>query len=159
MARKPRKRLTIREIKAKGYSPSYEKRLIRAARKGKTRQQARGHKRKEHIARKISEKLRLGGLTADNIKRMSLWYSEKFNPNGYREVPSIDELIEWVRENGYDRFKLYRVTWDQERRLFLKAQKAGELFQGTYLTEAGLGELLRLQRLARVNNEKWLYYH
>ena len=153
MARKPRKRLTIREIKAKGYSPSYEKRLIRAARKGKTRQQARGHKRKEHIARKISEKLRLGGLTADNIKRITSWHSEKFNPNGYREVPDLEQLIEWARANGYEAFKLYRKTWDDTRRVYLNEQS-----DGTYESR-GMGYIYERTGIAKAETYEWLYYH
>lgn len=151
--RKPRRRLTIREIKAKKYSPAYEKRLIRAARKGKTRQQARGHKRKEHILRKESEKKRFGGLTSEQIKTIIRWVNEKFNLHGYREVPTPEQLVEWSRENGYDRFKLYRATWDAARRVYLRENK-----DGTYESR-GMGYLYQLTGMAKAETYEWLYYH
>ena len=151
--RKPRKRLTIRDIKAKKYSPSYEKRLIIAARKGKTRQQARGHKPKEHIIRKEREKIRLGGLTAEQIKLIIRWHSEKYNLNGYREVPTEEQLIEWARENGYQAFKVYRATWEAARRVYKREQS-----EGTYESR-GVGYLYQLQGLTKIENYEWLYYH
>lgn len=151
--RKPRKRLTIREIKAKHYSPAYEARLIRGARKGKTRQQARGKKAKEHVIRKEREKERLGGLTGEQIKIISRWHSEQFNPHGYREVPDLDELIEWSREKGYPDFKVYRATWDAARRVYLREQA-----DGTYESR-GMGYLYELTRLGKAETYEWLYYH
>lgn len=151
--RKPRKRLTIKAIKARHYSPAYEARLIRAARKGKTRQSARGHKPKEHIIRKIREKIALGGLTSAEIKIITKWHETKFNPNGYREVPDLEELIDWSREKGYDGFKLYRKTWDDTRRQYVKEQA-----DGTYESR-GMGYLYDRQNVAKADDYRWLYYH
>lgn len=153
MAAKKRKRLTIKEIKAKNYSPAYEKRLIRAARKGKTRQAARGHKPKEHIIRKEREKFRLGGLTAEQIRIIIRWHNEKFNPGLYREVPSEEQLVDWSRENGYDRFKLYRATWEAARRVYKREQA-----DGTYESR-GMGYLYQLTGMAKAETYEWLYYH
>jgi hypothetical protein len=151
--------LTIKAVKAKGYSPAYEKRLIRNIRKARkegkkpSRQLARGHKPKEHIERKEKEKQRLGGLTADQIRIIIHWHQTKFNPHGYREVPTEEELVEWSRENGYARFKLYRATWDAARRVYIREQ--GE---GTYESR-GMGYLYRLTGMAKAETYQWLYYH
>lgn len=154
MARKKKtSRLTIKEIKAKHYSPAYEARLIRGARKGKTRQQARGKPRKEHIVRKARELIAHGGLTSDQIKIISRWHKEKFNPNGYREVPDLEELIDWSREKGYDGFKLYRKTWDDTRRQYMKEQA-----DGTYESR-GMGYLYDRQSVAKADDYRWLHYH
>lgn len=153
MAAKKRKRLTIKEIRAKKYTPAYEARLIRAARKGKTRQSARGHKPKEHIIRKEREKIALGGLTGDQIRIIRKWHSEKFNPHQYREVPQEEELIDWSRANGYPEFKTYRATWDAARRVYLREQK-----DGTYESR-GMGYLYQLTGMTKAETYEWLYYH
>lgn len=153
MPAKKRKRLTIREIKSRNYSPSYEKRLIRAARKGKSRQVARGHKPKEHVIRKEREKIRLGGLTGDQIKIIIHWHKTKFNPQGYREVPTEEQLVEWSRANGYQEFKIYRATWEAARKVYLREQK-----EGTYESR-GMGYLYQLQGLTKADTYEWLYYH
>lgn len=151
--RKPRKRLTIKEIKAKGYSKAYEARLIRGARKGKTRQQARGKPKAEHKVRKEREKIRLGGLTGEQIKIIIRWVKEKFNPQGYREVPTEEQLVEWARANGYQEFKVYRATWEAARKVYKREQA-----DGTYESR-GLGYLYQLQGLTKLDNYEWLYYH
>lgn len=151
--RKPRPRLTIKQIKAKNYSPAYEKRLIRGARKGLSRQRARGKKSKEHVIRKEREKIRLGGLTGEQIKIIIRWHKEKFNPHGYREVPQEEELVDWSRTNGYDRFKVYRATWDAARRVYKREQA-----DGTYESR-GMGYLYQLTGLAKAETYEWLYYH
>ena len=160
MAKKPpQKPLTIKAVKSRGYSPAYEKRLINAIRKARkagkkpTRQAARGHKPKEHIVRKEREKERLGGLTGEQIRIIRRWHAQAFNPNDYREVPTEEQLVEWSRENGYQRFKQYRAIWDAKRRQYVKELRAGEW------ESLGMGELYRLTDLAAVDDYRWLYYH
>ena len=157
--RRPSKPLTIKAVKAAGYSPSYEKRLIRNIRKARkegkkpTRQLARGHKKAEHVERKKREIIRLGGLTSEQIKTIIKWYRDKFNPQGYREVPTEEQLLDWAREKGYTDFKVYRATWDAARKLYKREQA-----EGTY-SSRGLGYLYQLQGLAKVDDYRWMYYH
>lgn len=157
--KRPQKPLSIKAVKARGYTPAYEKRLINAIRKARksgkkpTRQLARGHKKQEHIQRREREKLMNRGLTRDQIKTIERWHSDTFNPREYREVPTIDELVEWSQENSYERFKLYRHTWDAARR-----QYVGELKDGTWESR-GMGYLYQLTNSARVDDYRWLYYH
>ena len=159
MAKRKSPPLTIKAVKAKGYSKAYEERLIRGIRKARragkkpTRQSARGHKPKEHVIRKEREKIRNAGLTTDQIRQIIRWYNDKFNPMGYREVPSEADLIDWTRENGYPAFSTYRKTWDQKRRAYQR-ERADETYESL-----GMGELYRLQGIARVDDYRWMYYH
>lgn len=148
-----KQRLEIKAIRAKRYSPAYEKRLIRSVKKGKTRQQARGHKAKEHVERKAREKQKRGGLTSREESVIIRWHGETFNPKGYREVPSEDDLLDWSREKGYDAFKLYRKTWDDKRREYLAQLKEGSW------ESLGMGEIYRLTEQAKADDYRWLYYH
>lgn len=157
--RKPQAPLTIKAVKAKGYSKSYENRIINAIRKARkagkkpTRQAARGHKPQEHIVRKERERETLGGLTAREIDVITRWHSSTFNPKDYREVPTEEELIEWAQEVGYARFVQYRKVWDAARRTYV-----GEIKGGTWESR-GMGYLYQLQGSARVDDHRWMYYH
>lgn len=137
----------------KGRKASYAKRVATGIAKGKTKQQARGHKVREHIERKEKERIKLGGLTASEIKTIIRWHSNVFNPNLYREVPTEEELIEWSQEKGYSRFQQYRKTWDAARR-----QYKNEIADGTWESR-GLKYLHHLTGMAKAPDEQWLYYH
>lgn len=157
--KRPSPPLTIKAVKSRGYSPAYEKRLIRSIRKARkagkkpTRQSARGHKPQEHIARREKEKAANRGLTRDQIKTIERWHRDTFNPREYREVPTIDQLVEWSQDNGYEKFKTYRRTWDAARK-----QYKSELKEGTWESR-GMGYLYQLQGTARVDDYRWMYYH
>ena len=142
---------------AQGLSPNYARRIARGFIAGKTRQEARGKKAGEHIIRKEREKAKLGGTTADQLKIIERWYKKIFNPKGYREIPTLPELIAWVKKNGYDAFKLYREVWEPVHREYKKEEREGiyvsrgwpflEIIWGTSGV-AATGEPI-----------EWLYYH
>lgn len=141
--------------KPRDFKAEYARRIANATSKGKTRQQARGHVAQEHVFRKQREIEENEGLTRDNVKRIRSWYST-FNP-GHKEIPDVENVIDFAREEGYDKFKTYRKVWDQARRTYLREQS-----KGTYASR-GLGYLEMLTDMAGVRGQeddiKWLYYH
>lgn len=151
-AQKARFTKELKKNRAKGLSETYSRRVAGAIAKGKTRQQARGHKVKEHVERKQKE-IAEHGISAQQIKTIIRWHSETFNPKDYREVPTEEELVEWTKENGYDRFLQYRKVWDAARKQYLS-----ELKDGTWESR-GMGYLHDLTKRAKAEQYQWLYYH
>lgn len=154
--KRTRKKKTVRKTrvrKPRDFKAEYARRIKNAIAKGKTRQQARGHKPQEHIIRREREKAETGGLTRDQVKTIRRWHSDAFNPKLYREVPTEDELVAWAQENGYERFKQYRKVWDAARRTYVK-----ELADGSWESR-GMGYLYQLTNNAKVDDYQWLYYH
>ena len=150
----PKKQAPRRKpAKKRDYKAEYARRIKNAEAKGKTRQQARGHKKNEHILRREREKAETGGLSRDQIKIILNWHRAAFNPKQYREVPTEDELIEWTLKKGYPRFKQYRKIWDAARRQYKK-----EIADGTWESR-GLKYLHHLTGMAKAPDEQWLYYH
>lgn len=146
----------IRAIKAKHYSASYEKRLIRGVLSGKSRQQARGHHVGEHRERAAREREENEGLTVAEIKSVRHWYEVRFNPNGREGVPDVEDVIDFARSEGISHFREYQKTWNEARRVYIK-----ELANGTYASR-GMGHLEALTDMAGVRSHggvEWLYYH
>lgn len=136
------------------FKAEYARRIARATAQGKTRQQARGHKAHEHVERRERER-REFGLSGSEVRSISAWY-KRFNPHGYKEIPSLDDVIDFARTKGYERFKLYRETWEIARRTYLR-----EIRNGSYATR-GEGYLNILADMAEVmppGEPAWLYYH
>lgn len=157
MVKKKAPRLTIKSIKSRGYTPAYEARLIRAIRKGKrTRQSARGHKKKEHIIRKERERA-TSGITSTELAGIRS-FLKRFNPLGFKDVPTEEDLVEFVRSRSYADFGDYRKTWDAYRRKYVAAQLAGELDHNGSLGYQ-LDHIVSQARVAPQGGDKWLYYH
>ena len=106
------------------YKAEYARRIARADAKGKTRQQARGHKVREHVIRRERE-IAKRGITRDQERIVINWYNKHYNPQGHDEVASLEDLLAWLPQHGYDAFKLFRATWDPIRRQYLQEIKAG----------------------------------
>lgn len=155
--------LTIKSIKSRGYTPAYEARLIRAVRKARkqgkkpTRQAARGHKVKEHVIRKEREiaTRKISSSQIDAVKS----FLKRFNAPAYRGVPSEEDLVDYIRQFGYDAFISYRKRWDAVRQEYLKAQRRKELNSrgslGYSLEQLASEAGLRIPP-AEV---QWMYYH
>ena len=145
----------IAAIRGKNYKSSYEKRLIRGALKGKTRQQSRGHTTKEHIVRSNREQVVLGGLTSSQINSIKSFHS-RFDLNGSKANPSLETLIDYAREQGYPKFVEYRKIWDAARKQYLR-----ELNNGSYSSRGTeyLDMLAQQARLKSPGTVEWLYYH
>lgn len=155
-AQKSKATKKFKKLREAGRSEQYAKRVARAETLGKTRQQARGHKPKEHVERKEREKEQTGGLTYEQIRSIQKWINERFNPHGYREVPTEEELIEFGQERGYDAVTQYRRTWDKTRNKYLR-EKTNDTYENR-----GYGYLVHLATISGIRpqgEERWLYYH
>lgn len=132
----------------------YAKRVAKGIAGGKTKQQARGHKVKEHIERAEKEKAKQG-VTGSQIRSIRS-FLKRFNPHGFKGVPTEEDLISLVQSQEYKTFQQYRKVWDAARKKYLCEKKAG-----TYI-EQDWGYLVDLTTYATVRpkgEEQWLYYH
>lgn len=140
-----------KERPARVLSPAYAKRLASGLARGKTRQEARGHRPGEARERKERERKEIGVAGSDRAAIAS--FLKRFNPIGFKDIPTEEDLTDWVRENGFEAFKVYRATWDAARRTYLK-----ELKNKSYASR-GYGYLEMLTEAAGVESVQWLYYH
>jgi hypothetical protein len=160
--KKPSPPLSIKSVKAHGYSPAYEARLIRGIRKARksgkkpTRQSARGHKKAEHIERKQKE-LAKNKITGSQIEAVKS-FLRRFNNPLYKGVPDEADLVNFIRNEGYPRFVEYRKTWDKYRTEYLGAQRRGELGAKGSLGY-NMDEIVAQAGVAPRGDDKWLYYH
>lgn len=145
MARKPLDQL----------SPRYRARVERALAKGKTRQEARGHKAREHVERARKEVERRG-ITNANLARVRRWYRTKFNPNDRQGVPTEYEVVGQTIVRGSDWFNWYSRTWNSIRQNYVREQRAGKwASRGTGF----LGGFEDEEDGFEVPDISWLYYH
>ena len=154
--------LTIKSIKAKGYSPSYEQRLIRAVRKARkagnkpTRQAARGHKKAEHVERKQKELAR-NKITSSQIEAVKA-FLKRFNSPLYKGIPDESDLVDFIRNEGYEKFVQYRQTWDKYRREYLAA-KADHSLPPSGSLGYNLESIVAEAGVRPRGDMEWLYYH
>lgn len=139
-----------------GKSEAYARRIARAEAKGRTRQQARGHKEKEHVARKERE-IEEQGISGSQLKSIRSFLS-RFNPLGYKNVPTEEDLVEFVQSRDWVSFGQYRTTWDAYRRRWLKAHAAKELDHNGSLGYS-LEEITAQAGVMPEGDMPWLYYH
>lgn len=129
----------------------YDRRVERALAKGKTRQQARGHKPKEHVERRERE-IEEGKITWSQNKAIDKFYA-RFNPKGDKDSPTLDRLKEWAGEVGYNQFIKYRATWDGIRKQYLEAQGKGTWVEMDWeVFETMFPDL-------EIDDADWLFYH
>jgi hypothetical protein len=96
-------------------SPAYRRRLERNLAKGLTRQQARGHKEREHLIRKQRE-IREGKLTSSQKSSIKKFADKQAR----RTLDSVTDLklkiITWTERYGYDKFIAVRnlqTQWEK----------------------------------------------
>lgn len=162
MAKRKRPLLTIKSIKSKGYTPAYEARLIRAVRKARksgkrpSRQAARGHKKQEHIIRKQKE-IEKNKVSSSQIEAVRS-FLRRFNSPLYKGVPDEADLVDFIRESGYERFVEYRKTWDKYRNEYKAAVKRHELPPSGSLGYS-LNAITIEAGVRPRGDMEWLYYH
>lgn len=146
MARKPRSEL----------SPAYRRRIERAEARGKTRQQARGHKTKEHVIRKrreMSEAARTGKLTSPQRQKIKAFLREQEPRIGSGiHATSAEDLWDDYRDlfdaKGYAWFLHVR---DERNRNVRDYKELGRLYGSVDAMLAAFGER---------DAEGWmLFYH
>ena len=146
----------IRAVKAKGFSKSYEQRLVRGIVQGKSRQEARGHRPGEARQRAEFQREQNEGLSNAEDASIRNWYEKRFNPYGFKEIPTDEDVLEFARSKGIEYFRSYQKTWNAARSTYLR-----ELKEGSWASR-GLQYLDTLVDMARVRPEgdrEWLYYH
>lgn len=132
------------------WSEAYRRRIERAEAAGKTRQQARGHKEKEHIARKERElrEATTGKLTTyqkQQMRKYVLKQAEKSRSTSDDLQEVWDDYKDFFFDKGYEWFLRLRT---QHRALVKRGRGA-------------VGNMEQLEALAaNLDSEAWmLYYH
>ena len=133
--------------RVRDHKAAYAKRIARATALGKSRQEARGHRPREHIERQEREREEFG-LSGSEVRSIRAW-CDRFRNEGR----DTEDVIEQARENGYAWFTNYRDVWNSARRTYLAENRAG-----TYASR-GLGYLEMLAGMAEVEDIAWVYYH
>lgn len=150
-AEKARYTKTLKKELSKGRTAKYAQRVASGIARGKSKQQARGKPVREHVERAKRE-VEAKGITDAQLKAIRSFLS-RFNPKEYKDIPTEDDLVEFVQGEGYPRFQLYRTVWDAARKAYLR-----ELSEGTYASR-GMPYLWHLQGAAKAPDERWMYYH
>lgn len=140
MARKPR-----------DFKAEYARRIARALEKGKTRQEARGHRKGEHIERREREKEELG-ITRDQMRRVFQW-GEQRSFDIVDSTLSGQDYVEAAQRQGYEWFLAYRKNWEAIRRQYKAEQRRGRW------ESRGIGWLTNLSETLDLPDVSWLYYH
>lgn len=133
-------------------SPKYRRRIERAMARGKTRQQARGHKEREHIERREREREESGGLSRYENDAIRRWY-DRFNPREGEGKPDVETIVDEASQRGYDWFVKYRNAWEAMWRGY-----RGQLRRGTWASK-GEGFLEAMAAELDLPEISWLYYH
>ena len=119
-------------------SQAYRKRVQRALEKGKTLQQARGHKAREHVERAKRER-KAYGITTAQMRTVYKW-AEKRNKIVHDGKTDPEEFVRYAQKFGYENFTKYRQRWEDMRRNYVSSSKKGKyeskgkeyLFEGGY---------------------------
>jgi hypothetical protein len=122
-----------------------------AARKGVATRKANAKRKKQD-----AQPEKVARLTSSQVKVIRNWHATKFNPHGFKEIPTEEELVEFAQERGYFGFKDYRKIWDAARSTYVK-----EVADDVYISR-GYQYLVELTDMAKVRpegEEQWLYYH
>jgi hypothetical protein len=163
-----------RRPKAAPKKSAYERRIEKylASHPGATRQQARGHKVKEHVERKEHEKAKYGGLTKpqhDRVVEFAKQQSARANGRDADPTGTIDRFLRQTREQGYDAFTKFRHGIQREgakkrQRLNRALQRKGTvdlapLFRGRERAEADMQDLLDDFGFDPEDDFELAYYH
>lgn len=152
--RKVRAVIKAREVKrGKPLSPNYIKRIQSGLLKGKTLQQARGHKPQEHIERKRQHEPTQGPGVGDKRQTYIFqWFVKRDFEIADWEIDPV-EGTKYASMKGWEWFLNYSKIWEDTRETYISELKAGRY------ASRGLGHLQYLTDTANAPEMSWLYYH
>ena len=135
MARKaaPRKTvapasLPVSKRTGKPLTAAYAARIARGRAKGKTDQQARGHKEHEHVERRQKERIRsemLGTLTSQDKQFAKRWGREIHKQLDMSPEAAADAALKRMSRLGAPQFRAYVARIKAERQQYRRQEKRG----------------------------------
>lgn len=154
---KRKARAIIREREAKRGKPlsaNYRRRIEKALQQGKTLQQARGHKAREHITRREHklEREENAGLTNDQVREIFAWGERRSFLIKDSDMDGMD-YVHAAQRSGWKWFTNYRKVWNAAYAKYLHDAKSG-----VWISK-GMGYLEMLTAKAEAPSVSWLYYH
>ena len=158
---KPTKKrvLSKKRQSKRNYKKEYARRKELAAKRKKARKQKARVRTPKKKVKRVQRKRgpQIHKLSSDQLRAIRRWHI-KFNPMGFKDVPTLEDLIDFARERGYAAFERYRDTWNAVRADYLAAIKSKSLTKYGTLGR----DIQKLTTQARVRpqgDEQWLYYH
>lgn len=144
-------------------SPAYRKRIERAQAKAAaegrefTRQQARGHKAREHVERARHE-IEREGITRAQRQTIERWHERNHSPGRERAGwLTADEAIQFAIDHGYEKFAAFRKVWDLQRAMYVNRHNNDYVEEKRERLE-WLMSILEDYYDVHVPDEHWLYY-
>ena len=133
------------------WSDAYRRRIERAEARGKSHQEARGHRPGE-ARRRAERERREEGLRGGERAAVRRWATRRYA--GDVVVIDPDDAVEWAASVGYDTFKEMR-----EQLRELNRQYRRELVNGTYVKGGHAQYWQGLNSMFEPPDISWLYYH
>jgi hypothetical protein len=158
MARRPAPRPQGGGRPARDFAAEYARRKAKGAREGKSTQQARGHKPREHVARREREKSAAGGGLTSYEKQKTREFARQQAARTGRDPAEFEErALRWARENGYGAVKQARQRVKQ-----LARQRTRRLADRVVRIEGRARNIAAMEEDAEdfgLSDWTWLYYH
>jgi hypothetical protein len=168
--------------KPRDFKAEYKRRLASAVARGKSVQEARGHRAGESARRAIREREKSAaatggvGLSGAEERTIRTFVRRTLDPQRYKGIDA-DDLVEFYGERGFEAFRNYRGVWWRARREYLQRAKRDPGLKGGKGRKArreasGGGEggsqddysdgwqyLDDISGQADIDDATWLYYH